>query len=173
MRCPFCRAQDTRVIDSRLASDQDQIRRRRECSACGERFTTYETAELSLPKVVKGDGSREPFAEAKLRAGMHKSLEKRPVSVEEIEASVSRIKHKLLVAGEREVAARDIGEWVMDELRRLDQVAYLRFASVYRSFEDVRAFREVIDRLEREPSPEEVRDQLPLLRDGSAGDGGH
>lgn len=151
------------MIDSRLAGEQDQIRRRRECAACGERFTTYETAELTLPKVVKTDGSRQAFSEEKLRAGIHKSLEKRPVSVDAIEAAISRIKHKLLVAGEREVPARDIGEWVMDELRELDQVAYLRFASVYRSFEDVRAFREVIDRLEREPSPEQVRDQLPLL----------
>ncbi len=163
MRCPFCSAQDTKVIDSRLAGDSDQIRRRRECVSCTERFTTYETAELNLPNVVKSDGSREAFAEQKLRAGMHKSLEKRAVAVDDIESAISRIKHMLFSKGEREVPALQIGECVMDELRKLDHVAYLRFASVYLSFEDVEQFREVIDRLQREPSPEETRDQLPLL----------
>ncbi len=149
MHCPFCTAPDTRVIDSRLSGDGDQVRRRRECTECGERFTTYETAELNLPRVVKQDGSREPFNEAKLRSGLHKALEKRPVSMEQIEASLSRIKHKLMAAGEREVNSRKIGEWVMEELKSLDHVAYIRFASVYLSFEDVDAFRDAIEKLEQ------------------------
>ncbi|KAB7622763.1 transcriptional regulator NrdR [Alkalilimnicola sp. S0819] len=149
MRCPFCQAQDTRVIDSRLASEGDQVRRRRECVACSERFTTYENAELLLPRMVKSDGTREPFDEGKLRTGMQRALEKRPVSVEDVEAAIHRIKKRLQGSGERELPARQLGEWVMDELRELDQVAYVRFASVYRSFQDVSAFREVIDGLER------------------------
>ncbi len=149
MHCPFCSAPDTRVIDSRLSGDGDQVRRRRECMDCNERFTTYETAELNLPRVVKQDGSRERFIEDKLRSGLSKALEKRPVSTEQIEASLSRIKHKLLSAGEREVDARKIGGWVMDELKHLDHVAYIRFASVYLSFDDVDAFREAIKKLEQ------------------------
>ena len=153
MRCPFCQAQDTRVIDSRLAGDGDQVRRRRECTACGERFTTYEGAELVMPRLVKSDGTREPFDEHKLRNGMLRALEKRPVAMEAVEAAISRIKKRLQAGGEREVPARQLGEWVMAELRELDQVAYVRFASVYRSFEDVSAFREVIEGLERDPRP--------------------
>ncbi|MFW2372107.1 MAG: transcriptional regulator NrdR [Gammaproteobacteria bacterium] len=147
MHCPFCSAPDTRVIDSRLSGDGDNVRRRRECVECGERFTTYEKAELNLPRVVKQDGSRQPFSEEKLRSGLCKALEKRPVSMEQIEASVSRIKHNLLTAGEREVDARKIGDRVMEELRQLDHVAYIRFASVYLDFEDVDAFREAIEKL--------------------------
>lgn len=147
MHCPFCSAPDTRVIDSRLSGDGDNVRRRRECVECGERFTTYEKAELNLPRVVKQDGSRQPFSEEKLRSGLCKALEKRPVSMEQIEASVSRIKHNLLTAGEREVEARNIGDRVMEELRQLDHVAYIRFASVYLDFEDVDAFREAIEKL--------------------------
>ena len=165
MRCPFCSEQDTKVIDSRLASEGEQIRRRRECNGCGERFTTYETAELNLPNVVKSDGSREVFVDEKLRSGMQKSLEKRPVDSDAIEVAINHIKHALFATGEREVHAMVIGEHVMDELRKLDHVAYLRFASVYRSFEDVEQFREVIDRLGNEPTPEEARDQLTLLSD--------
>ncbi|MCP1676605.1 transcriptional repressor NrdR [Natronocella acetinitrilica] len=150
MRCPFCQAQDTRVIDSRLGRDGDQVRRRRECSACGERFTTFETAELNMPRLVKQDGSREPYREAKLRTGMLRALEKRPVDTELIEAAIHRIEQRLRGSAEREVPARQVGEWVMEELRELDQVAYVRFASVYRSFQDVSAFREVIDGLERD-----------------------
>lgn len=165
MRCPFCGAQDTKVIDSRLANEGDQIRRRRQCLSCDERFTTYETAELTMPRIVKNNGSRENFSEDKLRAGLLRALEKRPVSIEDIESAVAHIKHRLLVAGEREVASRKVGESVMDELRKLDQVAYIRFASVYRSFEDVNAFREMIERMEREPTPEEIRKQIPLLDD--------
>lgn len=163
MRCPFCGAKDTRVTDSRLYGDGDQIRRRRECVTCRERFTTYETAELSLPRVIKRDGSRVPFDESKLRAGMLRALEKRPVSSDRIEAAIARIRRHLIATGEREIPSGVIGEQVMAALRALDQVAYVRFASVYRSFQDVNAFREEIERLENEPSPELKRHQLPLL----------
>jgi transcriptional repressor NrdR len=181
MFCPFCSADDTRVIDSRLANDGHQVRRRRECVACGERFTTYETAELVLPRIVKRDGSREPFDEPKLRTGMLRALEKRPVDTERTEAAVNRIKQRLRATGEREVASRQLGEWVMEELRDLDQVAYVRFASVYRSFQDVNAFREEIERLESELPPELKRSQLDLelgakgpgARAQKAGDRGH
>lgn len=165
MRCPFCQAHDTRVIDSRLAGDGDQVRRRRECGQCGERFTTYEAAELIMPRVVKRDGSRVPFSDGKLRNGMLRALEKRPVATEAVEAAIIRLRKRIQATGEREIAASRIGDWVMEELRELDQVAYVRFASVYRSFEDVSAFREVIDGLERRPSPEERRDQFGLLPD--------
>jgi transcriptional repressor NrdR len=170
MRCPFCGAQETKVIDSRLSGDGDQVRRRRECILCQERFTTYETAELNLPRVVKRDGTRVPFDGRKLRTGMMRALEKRPVEMDQIEAAISRITRRLVAGGEREVASRQIGELVMDELRGLDQVAYVRFASVYREFEDVNAFREEIDRLESQPTPEARRLQLDLLDDGE-GDG--
>lgn len=165
MHCPFCEHQETKVIDSRLAGEGHQIRRRRECLKCGERFTTFETAELVLPRVVKRDGSRVPFDELKLRTGLLRALEKRPVDTEDVEAALERIMHKLRTLGEREVKARQIGEWVMGELRDLDQVAYVRFASVYRSFQDVNAFREEIDRLQEVPSPELKRHQMPLLPD--------
>jgi transcriptional repressor NrdR len=153
------------VIDSRLAGEGDQVRRRRECLVCAERFTTYESAELNLPRVVKGDGRRVPFDGRKLRVGMMKALEKRPVSTDEVDAAVARITRRLMSSGESEVDSRRIGELVMDELRQLDQVAYVRFASVYRRFEDVRAFREEIERLELQPSPEALRKQLDLLGD--------
>jgi transcriptional repressor NrdR len=165
MRCPFCSDTDTRVVDSRLASEGTQVRRRRECMACGERFTTYEAAELLMPRIIKSDGSREPFNEEKLLTGVLRALEKRPVETESIEAAISRIQRRLQACGEREIASRQIGEWVMDELCNLDQVAYVRFASVYRSFQDVSEFREEIERLEQEPSPQERRDQIPLLPD--------
>ena len=165
MRCPFCGAQDTKVIDSRLAGAGDQVRRRRECLVCAERFTTYESAELNLPRVVKGDGRRVPFDGRKLRVGMMKALEKRPVSTDQVDAAVARITRRLMSSGESEVDSRRIGELVMDELRQLDQVAYVRFASVYRRFEDVRAFREEIERLELQPTPEALRKQLDLLVD--------
>jgi transcriptional repressor NrdR len=165
MRCPFCGAQDTKVVDSRLSGDGDQVRRRRECTLCRERFTTYESAELNLPRVVKRDGTRVPFDGRKLRSGIMRALEKRPVEMEQIEASIGRINHQLIAGGEREVQSRRIGDLVMEELRGLDQVAYVRFASVYREFEDVNAFREEIDRLERQPTPEARRRQLDLLDD--------
>ncbi|MFC2992585.1 MULTISPECIES: transcriptional regulator NrdR [Halomonas] len=159
MHCPFCGTHDTKVSDSRLVAEGDQVRRRRQCVACGERFTTYETAELVMPRVIKGDGSRESFDEHKLRAGMLRALEKRPVSAESIEAAVQRIRQTLRARGEREIHARDIGEQVMLALKRLDQVAYIRFASVYRSFQDIDEFRAEIDRLAQEPTfaPDEPR----------------
>ena len=163
MRCPFCLAPDTKVIDSRLANDGDHVRRRRECLTCGERFTTFESAELVLPRVVKQSGVREPFNEEKLRAGMMRALEKRPVGTEKVEDALSHIRHRLRASGDREVPSRLLGEWVMEELAKLDKVAYVRFASVYRSFEDVSAFREVIDRLENELPPELQAQQMPLL----------
>jgi len=169
MYCPFCNHIETKVIDSRLAGEGRQIRRRRECLSCGERFTTFEAAELIMPMVVKSDRTREPFDEAKLRAGMTKALEKRPVPLEAVEEAVSRIGHKLRSMGEREVQSRTLGELVMDELRHLDEVAYVRFASVYRSFQDLDAFRDEIDRLRhRRGRRDSVRDvaavdQLPLL----------
>lgn len=147
MRCPFCGTQDTKVIDSRLASEGDQVRRRRECVKCKERFTTYELAELSLPRIIKRSGVREAFDEAKLRAGMQRALEKRPVAIESIEASVSRIKKEITGRGEREISAQELGELVMKELSVLDHVAFIRFASVYRSFEDVSEFTDMIEKL--------------------------
>lgn len=149
MHCPFCGTAETKVIDSRLVADGDQVRRRRECASCGERFTTYESAELVMPRIIKNDGTREPWNEEKLRSGLHRALEKRPVSVEAVEASIARIKHALRATGEREIKSRELGEKVMDELKQLDQVAYVRFASVYRSFQDLSEFREEIERLER------------------------
>ncbi len=165
MRCPFCGTDNTKVIDSRLSGDGDQIRRRRECQSCRERFTTYETAELNLPRVVKRDGRREPFAENKLRNGMLHALERRPVETDLIEAAIARITRRALTLGEREIKSRQLGEWAMEELRGLDQVAYIRFASVYRSFEDVQAFRDLIERLENDLTPEMLKTQLPLLAD--------
>ncbi len=165
MRCPFCGTDNTKVIDSRLSGDGDQIRRRRECQSCRERFTTYETAELNLPRVVKRDGRREPFAENKLRNGMLHALERRPVETDLIEAAIARITRRALTMGERELKSRQLGEWAMEELRGLDQVAYIRFASVYRSFEDVQAFRDLIERLENDLTPEMLKTQLPLLAD--------
>jgi transcriptional repressor NrdR len=163
MYCPFCGKQDTKVIDSRLASDGAQVRRRRECLACGERFTTFEFAELVMPRIIKGNGAREPFDDKKMIGGMMRALEKRPVDTESVAAAISRLQHRLRASGEREIPSRQLGEWVMNELRQLDQVAYVRFASVYRSFEDVNAFREEIERLESEPTAEESKDQIPLL----------
>jgi transcriptional repressor NrdR len=150
MRCPFCAAQDTRVIDSRLANDGDQVRRRRECNVCKERFTTYEVAELSLPRIIKREGIREPFDENKLRGGMLRALEKRPVDSEAIEQAVNRIKKELMAGGEREIPAHQLGEKVMKELRALDHVAFVRFASVYRSFQDVSEFTDVIEHLKKQ-----------------------
>lgn len=147
MHCPFCGTHETKVVDSRLVAEGQQIRRRRECISCHERFTTYEAAELLMPRVIKTDGSRQPFDEEKLRAGIQRALEKRPVSIEEIEACITRIKQRLRATGERELPSREVGEAVMAELRKLDQVAYVRFASVYRSFQDINEFREEIERL--------------------------
>ncbi len=169
MHCPFCTHDDTRVIDSRLLGEGDQIRRRRECMSCKARFTTYETAELNLPRVTKSDGRRETFSDDKLRRGVVKALEKRPVPMERVEAALERIRRRVREGGEREIESRRIGELVMEELRLLDQVAYVRFASVYRSFEDVRAFLEEIERLENDLPPGVRAQQLALIPDESAG----
>lgn len=147
MRCPFCNTQETKVIDSRLSGEGDQIRRRRECLDCQERFTTYEIVELAMPRVVKQDGSREMFSVDKLRSGFLRALQKRAVSTDMVEESINKILRKLRTMGEREVSSQQIGSWVMEELKVLDQVAYVRFASVYRSFQDLDAFREEIDKL--------------------------
>ena len=164
MHCPFCKHEDTRVIDSRVSDDGATIRRRRECEACGERFNTFETAEIKLPSVVKGDGRREAFDEGKLRTGFMRALQKRPVGSEQVDVAVRAVVEELRRSGEREVPSMRVGELVMRELKQLDHVAYVRFASVYRSFEDVQAFREEIERLERDlPSLEGL--QLSLLGD--------
>lgn len=148
MHCPFCNTQDTKVIDSRLVADGLSVRRRRECNACKERFTTFESAELVMPRVIKTNGAREPFNEDKLRAGLLRALEKRPVSVEVMEKTIHRIKSTLRATGEREITSQFIGNLVMEQLKQVDKVAYIRFASVYRSFEDIREFGEEIARLD-------------------------
>ncbi|HGN1706088.1 TPA: transcriptional regulator NrdR [Providencia rettgeri] len=148
MHCPFCSAVDTKVIDSRLVGEGSQVRRRRQCLLCHERFTTFEVAELVMPRVIKSDEVREPFDEEKLNRGMQKALEKRPVSSDDIEQAIISIKSQLRATGEREVPSKLIGSLVMEELRKLDKVAYIRFASVYRSFEDVREFGEEIAKLQ-------------------------
>ncbi|MCR9261841.1 MAG: transcriptional regulator NrdR [Pseudomonadaceae bacterium] len=150
MHCPFCRADDTKVIDSRLVADGDAVRRRRECQACGERYTTFETAELVMPRLIKRDGSRVPFDDAKLKTSLTKALEKRPVSVDQIETALTHIKTRLRATGEREIPSLQVGEEVMRELRALDPVAYVRFASVYRDFQDVSEFTEEIRKLVKE-----------------------
>ena len=162
MHCPFCQHDDTRVIDSRVSEDGSSIRRRRECPACGERFNTFEIAEIKLPAVIKSDGRREPFDERKLRIGFERALQKRPVASDAVDTAVRAVIHGVRLSGERELPALAVGELVMQELKKLDQVAYVRFASVYRRFEDVHAFREEIERLERDlPALESL--QLPLL----------
>lgn len=147
MYCPFCSATDTKVIDSRLVSDGHQVRRRRECLACHERYTTFESAELVMPRIIKRDGSREPFNEDKMRCGLLRALEKRPVSTEEMELSINKLKSQLRATGEREVSSEMLGTIIMKQLKSLDKVAYIRFASVYRSFEDIKEFGEEIARL--------------------------
>ena len=150
MHCPFCNALDTKVIDSRLVSEGNQVRRRRECITCAERFTTFESAELVMPRIVKSNGNREPFDENKLHSGLLKALEKRPVSIEKVDEAINRIKNHLRATGEREVPSHMVGEQVMQELRQRDEVAFVRFASVYRSFKDLNEFRAEIDRLANE-----------------------
>ncbi len=159
MRCPFCQYMEDRVIDSRLAKDGDMIRRRRECSQCRRRFTTYERIEETLPLVIKKDGRREAFDRGKILAGLQRACEKRPISVTELEKLVDRIEHRLQESGERELPSREIGEQVMQELQRLDEVAYVRFASVYRSFRDVNEFmnevKELLEKGQKNKSSEE------------------
>ena len=147
MYCPFCNALDTKVIDSRLISNGSQVRRRRECIECNERFTTFESAELLMPKIIKRNEQRRPFDEDKLRAGMQKALEKRPVGVDEIETAIDAIKQQLRAKGEREITSQYLGELVMQHLKELDSVAYVRFASVYRRFQDISEFSDAINSL--------------------------
>lgn len=148
MHCPFCNEPETKVVDSRLVADGQQVRRRRQCLNCDARFTSYESAELVMPKIIKQDGSREPYNADKLRAGLMRALEKRPVSMDTIEAAIKRIEHQLRARGDREVQSRAVGEAVMHELKQMDLVAYVRFASVYMSFQDITEFRAEIERLE-------------------------
>jgi transcriptional repressor NrdR len=150
MKCPFCGAADTQVIDSRLSEEGASIRRRRKCAACNKRFTTYETAELRMPQLVKQNGKREEFSREKVRIGFMRALHKRPVSTELVDAATERIAQKVLSLGEREIESRRVGEMVMEELRKMDKVAYIRFASVYRSFQDVDDFRDVMRDLSRD-----------------------
>ncbi|QKK03365.1 MAG: transcriptional repressor NrdR [Pseudomonadota bacterium] len=166
MWCPFCNHTETRVVDSRLASDGFQIRRRRECAGCGGRFNTLEVPALKAPNVIKADGSREAFDEEKLRRGMLKALEKRPVETQQVERAIRRLVRRIRTLEEPEVSSQQLGDWVASELSRLDQVAYVRFASVYRRFEDVQAFRVEIERLERENPGMIDRRQISLLEDG-------
>ncbi|WP_373767907.1 transcriptional regulator NrdR [Glaesserella sp.] len=147
MRCPFCSTEETKVIDSRLAADGYQIRRRRECHHCKERFTTFETAELIIPHIIKNNGSREPFDIRKLRAGLSRALEKRPVSTDDLEKAINKIVHQLQATGEREVSSKFVGNLVLDALKQLDKVAYIRFASVYLSFDDIAEFTKEIEKL--------------------------
>lgn len=163
MWCPFCSHENTRVVDSRLTRDGMQIRRRRQCEDCGSRFNTYEAPELKAPRIIKADGGREAFSEDKLRAGMLRALEKRPVETRDVERSIRSLLREISSVEDSEIPSTLIGEWVMRELAKLDQVAYVRFASVYKRFEDVQAFRDVIERLEREAPAGGDKRQISLL----------
>jgi len=157
MHCPFCSATDTRVVDSRLGAEGDQVRRRRKCGTCEERFTTYEFADLNMPRVLKSDGVGEAYNVEKLRAGMMRALEKRPVSMDSIDRAILQIKKKILSSGSREVESHWIGEQVMQQLRNLDGVAYIRFASVYRSFNDIDEFVETINLMEKKVATQKAK----------------
>ena len=163
MYCPFCNHEETKVIDSRLAGEGRQIRRRRQCTKCRERFTTFESAELVMPRLIKNDNTRQPFDEEKLRYSMVRALEKRPVPADEFEQAVGHLVHKLRTMGEREVPSRLVGELVMEELRKLDEIAYVRFASVYRRFQDVTEFQDEIERLQEISDASARREQMSLL----------
>lgn len=163
MWCPFCNHAETRVVDSRLTSDGMQIRRRRQCRSCGSRFNTFEAPELKAPRIIKANGAREAFSEEKLRTGMLRALEKRPVETREVERSVRKLLKEIRSVEDAEIPSSLIGEWVMRELSRLDQVAYVRFASVYKRFEDVQAFRDVIERLEQGQPGDRDQRQIDLL----------
>ncbi len=144
MKCPFCGAMDSQVIDSRISETGESIRRRRRCVGCNRRFTTYETVDIRLPQLIKSNGQREEYSADKVRVSFMRALHKRPVPVERVDAAIERIRQHLLALGEREITSRQVGEMVMEELRHLDKVAYVRFASVYRSFQDLDDFRDVI-----------------------------
>ena len=163
MWCPLCNHHDTRVVDSRLTRDGMQIRRRRECTRCNERFNTFESPELKAPRIIKSDGNREAFSENKLRKGMLKALEKRPVETRDVERAIRSLVREISSVEDAEISSSLIGEWVMRELSRLDQVAYVRFASVYKRFEDVQAFRDLIEQLERENPGSIDQRQISLL----------
>ena len=165
MYCPFCGHQETKVVDSRLAGDGYQTRRRRECTECSERFTTFESAELVLPKLIKRDESREPFNESKLRSGILVATEKRPISIEIIEELISRIIRKVQKLGEREIQSRTLGEIVMLELREIDEIAFVRYASVYRRFQDIEEFEKEIESLRDTPSAADSRSQISIFQD--------
>lgn len=165
MHCPFCGHEETKVIDSRLAGEGRQIRRRRQCLECRERFTTFETAELVMPRIIKSDNRREPFDEDKMRESMRSALQKRPVPTDDFERAIGRLVHRLRTMGERELPSRLVGELVMEELRALDDVAYVRFASVYRSFQDVDAFQEEIQKLQEISDADAKREQMSFLPD--------
>lgn len=166
MWCPLCNHAETRVVDSRLTRDGMQIRRRRECMSCNNRFNTFEAPELKAPQIIKSSGVREAFSEEKLRHGMLKALEKRPVETREIERSIRRLLREISTAEDAELDSSLLGEWVMRELRGLDQVAYVRFASVYKRFEDIQAFRDLIEGLERDGAAIDQR-QISLLEAGA------
>lgn len=161
MKCPFCGAPDTQVVDSRVGDEGDSVRRRRRCNACDKRFTTYEMVELRMPSIVKANGIREEFDRDKLRTGFVRALHKRPVPTEYVDGAIERITQKLLALGEREIASRRIGEMVMRELYRLDKVAYIRFASVYKDFQDVEDFRDVLKEVEKPASTPRRRVRRP------------
>lgn len=170
MHCPFCNHDDTRVVDSRLTRDGLQIRRRRQCESCGSRFNTFESPELKAPRIIKTDGGREAFSEKKLREGMMRALEKRPVETRRVEQAIRSLLREISTVEDSEIPSSLLGEWVMRELAKLDQVAYVRFASVYKRFEDVQAFRDVIEHLEREPPADDEERQISLLGSSSNGD---
>ncbi len=163
MWCPFCSHENTRVVDSRLTRDGLQIRRRRQCESCGSRFNTYEAPEIKAPRIIKADGGREAFSEEKLREGMLRALEKRPVETREVERAVRALLRDISTVEDSEIPSSLLGEWVMRELSKLDQVAYVRFASVYKRFEDVQAFRDVIEGLERDAPGVGDKRQISLL----------
>ncbi|MDA9295984.1 transcriptional regulator NrdR [Burkholderiales bacterium] len=149
MKCPFCKHEDTQVVDSRVSENGDSIRRRRRCAACEKRFTTYEVVELRMPLLVKSNGSREDFDEKKMRTGFSRALHSRPVPANLVEDAVNRIIQTVLSFGEREIESRRVGELVMAELRKLDKVGYIRFASVYRNFQDEEDFRELLKEVQK------------------------
>jgi transcriptional repressor NrdR len=163
MWCPFCNHENTRVVDSRLTRDGMQIRRRRQCESCASRFNTYEAPELKAPRIIKVDGAREAFSEGKLREGMLRALEKRPVETRDVERTIRSLLREISTTEDSEIPSSLLGEWVMRELSKLDQVAYVRFASVYKRFEDVQAFRDVIESLEREAPADDDDPQISLL----------
>ena len=165
MFCPFCGNQETKVVDSRLAGDGYQTRRRRECIKCTERFTTFESAELLLPKLIKRDKSREPFDESKLRSGILTATEKRPISIETIEEVISRVIRQVQKLGEREIQSRALGDIVMKELREIDEIAFVRYASVYRRFQDIEEFEKEIETLRDTPTESDVRSQISIFAD--------